>query len=124
MSNAGCRYLHPFTTALEQLPGQYPSWIVQNPSLCVPEPIEEDSYVFVDNPAALADMAAHLSTVREFAVDLEHSSRYVYSVNGCSWTERLVKAVQNSNHVHAGPFKVSHVSCKCQRDLMTTLWTL
>lgn len=71
-----CRYQHPFSTALEKLPGQYPQWMLQSPLPCVPGPVADQPFTFVDDAAALGELAAHLSTVREFAIDLEHSSRY------------------------------------------------
>jgi hypothetical protein len=78
-----CRYEHPFTTALERLPGQYPAWMLQPRQPTPAQPLERWPCTHVDTPEALSELAAHLESVREFAVDLEHSDRYART-----WTDR------------------------------------
>lgn len=70
-----CRYTHPFATALDRLPSLYPGWMLDSSSPRPPSSMDTCPFVFVDSKASLAEMAEELSTVREFAVDLEHSDR-------------------------------------------------
>ena len=72
-----CRYTHPFATALDRLPSLYPVWMLEPSSPRPPSSMDACPFVFVDSKASLAEMAEELSTVREFAVDLEHSDRYM-----------------------------------------------
>lgn len=70
-----CRYTHPFATVLDRLPGQYPAWMLEQPQPVPPLPFDSSPFTYVESTAALAEMVDDLSSVREFAVDLEHSDR-------------------------------------------------
>jgi hypothetical protein len=69
------RYKHPFTAALDKLPSTYAPWLFQVPQPQVPKPLKEQACTYVETTGALQELTEHLSTVREFAVDLEHSDR-------------------------------------------------
>eukprot|EP00892_Ulva_mutabilis_P001711 jgi/Ulvmu1/11540/UM078_0030.1 len=69
------RLRHPFASALETLPGKYPPWMLERPTPTPALPFDSSTFTYVDSTAALAEMADNLSSVREFAVDLEHSDR-------------------------------------------------
>jgi exosome complex exonuclease RRP6 len=64
--------------------------MLQSPTPCAPNPIQDQSFTFVDNATGLSEMAAHLSSVREFAVDLEHSSRYGISSTGIRFASGML----------------------------------
>jgi hypothetical protein len=70
-----CRYQHPFETLLTSLPSMYPEWLLQIPVSCTPPPMKDQEYTLVDTPAALQELADYLCTVKEIAIDLEHSDR-------------------------------------------------
>jgi hypothetical protein len=75
----GCRYPHPLAAALDALPGQYPMWQQSEPSPCPPPSLDSHPPVYIDTLEGLQELADCLATVREFAVDLEHSDRCVHS---------------------------------------------
>lgn len=70
-----CRYSHPFAGLLERLPGMYPPWQLEPLTPRPPEALDAQPLTLVTTPADLQELAAHLDSVREVAVDLEHSDR-------------------------------------------------
>lgn len=55
----------------------YPPWMLEMPAPQLPAPLDKSGFDFIDSTSSLAELAEALSSVREFAVDLEHSDRCV-----------------------------------------------
>jgi hypothetical protein len=72
-----CRYPHPFGRTLDRLPSCYNAWQLEAAEPEPPVSIDSQPLEFVRDQKLLQEVAEHLDTVKEFAVDLEHSDRYV-----------------------------------------------
>lgn len=74
-------YPHPLSLKLERL--AYQPWQLEAPPPVAPRPLEETPLVYVDTPAALADMAQRLAASRHVAIDLENHSFRSYQGFTC-----------------------------------------